>query len=71
LAKIPRDSARRITRAIREVSEGSGNPTRVRKLTGKNLWRLKVGGLRVIYKMESESTVLLVVKIEPRGDIYK
>ena len=71
LTKMPRDSARRVTRAIRELAEGTASPAKTGKLSGKDSWRLRVGGIRVIYSFEEESGDILVVKIGPRGDIYK
>ena len=37
----------------------------------EGLYRYRVGGLRVIYKVEVEKIVVLVVAIGSRGDIYK
>jgi mRNA interferase RelE/StbE len=71
LARIPRNSARKITQAIRHVAEGTGRQTNTRKLSGRDLWRLRVGRLRVIYESNEESGVMLVLKIGPRGDVYK
>ena len=71
LARMPRDPAQKIIRSIRDVAEGTGNPAKTKKLSGRDLWRLKLGGLRVIYKLENEANVLMVIKIGPRGDVYK
>ena len=71
LARIPRDSAQKITRAIRSIAGGTGKRANSRKLSGRDLWRLKVGGLRVIYRLDDENKVLLEIKIGPRGDVYK
>jgi mRNA-degrading endonuclease RelE of RelBE toxin-antitoxin system len=70
LARLPRDSARKIVRAIKRVAAGKVEPHKIRKLSGRNQWRLRVGGQRVIYELESE-TKLLGVKIGPRGDVCK
>ena len=71
LARMPRDSAKKVVRAIKDIGDGVGNHVKTRKLSGRNLWRLKVVGLRVIYQMKDEANVLFVVKIGPRGDVYK
>jgi mRNA interferase RelE/StbE len=71
LARMPRGSARKITRAIRDIAAGACSRAKTRKLSGRDLWRLKVDGLRVIYKLDDKNGILLVVKIGPRGDVYK
>jgi len=43
----------------------------VTKLVGRSGYRLRVGDWRVIYELQAEQFMLLVVKIGPRGDIYE
>ena len=48
------------------------NPGKVKKLQGKGgLYRYAVGGLRVIYAIDSANHKVGVITILPRGDIYK
>ena len=70
LARLPRNSAQKIARAIKCVAAGKDEPYKIKKLSGRNQWRLRVGRQRVIYELENE-TKLLVLKIGPRGDVYK
>ena len=40
-------------------------------LTGSDYWRLRVGGYRAICNVQKGVLILLVIKVGPRGDIYK
>jgi len=40
-------------------------------LKGREGFRLKVGQYRVIYTRQDDRLIIEVVKIRPRGDIYK
>ncbi len=47
-------------------------PAGVVKLKGEeNLYRIRVGDYRVIYNVQDERLLVLVVKIGPRGNIYR
>ncbi|WP_096200079.1 type II toxin-antitoxin system RelE family toxin [Bacillus sp. FJAT-45350] len=35
------------------------------------MYRVRVGDLRLIYRVENERLLIIVLKIGPRGDIYK
>lgn len=47
-------------------------PAGVVKLKGEeNLYRIRVGDYRVIYNVQDERLLVLVVKIGPRGNVYR
>lgn len=70
LARMPANTAARI-RA--KVSQYAGDPAslgnNVKRLTGSDYVRLRVGDYRVI--MLPDGTVLLIVAIGARGSIYE
>lgn len=35
------------------------------------LWRLRVGGYRIVYKIMEDRLVIVIVAVGPRGDVYK
>ena len=43
----------------------------VEKLINREGFRLRIGDWRVIYKVDGDTFIILVVKIKPRGDAYK
>lgn len=56
---------KRIMDAVDELPEGS-----IRKLQGREGYRLTIGGFRVLFDYIDNATID-VVAIGPRGDIYK
>jgi mRNA interferase RelE/StbE len=57
-------SRERIMKAIRRLPSGD-----VKKLQGENGYRIRVGDYRVIF--DHEGNVLMVIKIDSRGQVYK
>ncbi len=35
------------------------------------LWKLRVGGYRIVYKIIEDRVVVVIVAVGPRGDVYK
>lgn len=70
LRKMPSKTARRILEGMAKLA---ANPDRqdldVKKLAGRDGFRLRVGDWRVIYTKGGH--VLAVERIGPRGDVYK
>jgi len=47
-------------------------PPNSRKLVGyDDLYRLRVGDWRIIYAIQNEELIILVIKIAPRGEVYQ
>lgn len=70
--KIPRT----VTKLIREKLEAiAANPyadhPNAKKLQGRDGYRLRVGGWRVIYEIQNEQLVILVLRVAPRGEVYR
>ena len=38
---------------------------------GENVFRVRFGDFRLLYKVNNEKLVILIIKIGPRGDVYK
>ena len=71
LDELPTPLRRRITEAI-EGLESKPRPHGVKKLTGaENLWRIRVGDFRIVYTIEDDRLIVLVVKIGHRREIYR
>jgi mRNA interferase RelE/StbE len=70
LRRLPRDLVRRIDEAVRGL-ERDPRPPGCRKLSGhETLYRIRVGDWRIIYAVEEDRLVVLVIEITPRGDAY-
>jgi len=70
LAKIPKSYRPKI---IQEINQLSNNPypNQCKKLTGRDAWRIRIGSYRVIYEINDDELIVLVVAIGYRQDIYK
>ncbi len=42
-----------------------------KKLQGREGYRLRVGDWRVIYEIQNDQLVILVLKVAPRGEVYR
>ena len=70
LSRLDRPTQRRIIAAVDDLAEA--NRGDIRRLEGSHdeVFRLRVGGWRVIFSYLNETT-LVVLRIRPRGDVYK
>jgi mRNA interferase RelE/StbE len=67
---------RNTTQLIREKLENiAADPyadhPKAKKLQGREGYRLRVGDWRVIYKIQDDQLIIVVLKIASRGEIYK
>lgn len=72
LARMPRNVAERIRAKIVELAADPAAARNVKKLQAREGYRLRVGDWRVIYKLDEETGMLVVIVIDigPRGGIY-
>ena len=66
IESLDRKSKQRIKAAIEKIPNGDIKPLQ----GSSSLFRLKTGTLRIIFTYPDKSTVL-IIKIGPRGDVYK
>ena len=71
LARLPLNWQKRIVAKIKEVAVDPYAPNNnLTKLQGRDGYRLRVGDWRVIYELQDDRLVMLVLDVEPRGDVY-
>ena len=71
LKKLPKPLVERLLNAARSLQEDP-RPAGFKKLTGfENLYRIRVGDWRIIYSIEDNILLVLVITIKPRGEVYK
>lgn len=70
LRRMPANLSRRIMGKIDQfASDPRGQANNVKALKGSTFIRLRVGDWRVI--MDDKGSVLAVLEVGPRGDVYK
>lgn len=71
IRRLAPDMQRRVLRALAAL-ETNPRPPQSRKLAGhENLWRLRVGDWRIIYTIEDERLIVIIVGVGHRGDVYR
>lgn len=70
LGKLPVQQFERIRDRIRGLATNP-RPAGVRKLTGREGWRLRVGSYRVLYEIDDKQRTVLIVHIGHRRDVYR
>jgi mRNA interferase RelE/StbE len=72
LLKMPSNTAQTIRAKIEQLAGDPHAPNNnVKKLTGGSGYRLRVGDWRVLYELEDDRLVIVVVKVKPRGEAYR
>lgn len=71
LVRMPRDQAMRVRRKLDELARDPTGAPNVRKLTEQPGFRLRVGDWRVVYLLQNDRLVVQIIRIAPRGGVYK
>ncbi|WP_257266459.1 type II toxin-antitoxin system RelE/ParE family toxin [Endozoicomonas sp. ONNA2] len=66
LRKVSEPDRSRMQTAINKLPGGD-----VKKLVGETGYRLRVEGWRIVYEIEHDRLMIEVIKISPRGKVYK
>jgi mRNA interferase RelE/StbE len=71
LRAMPAPTARLIRTKLDELARDPRAMRNVKKLTDHPGYRLRVGDWRVVYLLREHELIIVVVKIAPRGGVYK
>lgn len=72
LLKMPRNIAQLIREKLNQVaSDPFASIPNAKKLQGRPGYRLRIGDWRVIYEINEDEIMIIVMKIAPRGEVYK
>jgi len=72
LARLPLKIKSVIVNILHQLASNSDSPSLdIEVLKGREGFRLRVGHYRIIYTRQDDRLIIEVVKIRPRGDIYK
>jgi mRNA interferase RelE/StbE len=70
LKKIPKKELKKITDRIQALSSDP-RPPGCEKLAAQNAYRIRQGTYRIIYTIEDDQLIILIIKIGHRRDIYR
>lgn len=70
LADIPAKDQKRIVAKIRGLAENP-RPPGCEKLSGEEKYRLRQGNYRILYRVNDDAVIVVVVKIADRKEVYK
>lgn len=72
LIKMPKKTANLIREKLEQVANDPFATTpNAKKLQGRPGYRLRVGDWRVIYEINKNEVVIVVIKIAHRGEVYQ
>ena len=69
---MPRNAAKLIREKLDDIAVNPyADHPNAKKLQGREGYRLRVGDWRVVYKIQNEQLIVVVMKIASRGEVYK
>lgn len=71
LKVLPRNVQLGIVSKIEQLAANPFAMPQVKKLIGREGYRLRVGDWRIIYEIQGDKLVIYVLAIAPRGGVYK
>ena len=71
LVKLQPKRTAKIRESIALVANGDTEGLNIVYMKSVDTYRLRVGDYRVIYEVRNDELLLVVIKVGPRGDIYK
>ena len=70
IAKLGRDLQVRVVARI-ELLAQDPRPSGCKKLAGSEYWRIRIGEYRVVYSIEDQQLMVLVIRVAHRRDVYR
>ena len=70
--RVPHNVGERIREKLAQIADDPfAKHPNTAKLQGRPGYRLRVGDWRVIYEIQQEELVMMVIKIASRGEVYR
>jgi mRNA interferase RelE/StbE len=72
LTRLPRNVATTVREKLEAIAAAPyADHPNAKKLQGREGYRLRVGDWRVIYEIQNDQLVILVLRVAPRGEVYR
>lgn len=70
IEKLPDKIEARILDRISELEENP-RPSDVKKLNGRDAWRVRVGDYRIIYEIADRRLTVILIQVAHRREVYR
>jgi mRNA interferase RelE/StbE len=70
LSRLDSSIQGKIIEKIRNLADNP-RPSGTKKLAGRDAWRIRLGDYRIIYEINDDELIILVVVIGHRREVYK
>ncbi len=71
LKKLPKDVILKVIDAVEDLVKNP-YPTGCRKIIGAEItYRIRVGNYRILYSVEKNNLIILIIRVSHRRDVYK
>ncbi|AHB13817.1 type II toxin-antitoxin system RelE/ParE family toxin [Dehalococcoides mccartyi] len=70
LDKLPKKDFEAVIETIKELAN-TPRPKGIEKLKGLGLWRVRQGDYRIVYNIDDKQSLVIIVRIGNRRDIYR
>lgn len=70
LKKLPKHVLNAVTRTI-DALAGDPRPSGAKRLSAREEWKIRVGDYRILYVIEDERLIVVIVKVGHRSDVYR
>ncbi len=70
LDRLPKSDFQAVVQAIKELVQ-TPRPRGVEKVKGTGLWRIRQGDYRIIYSINDNQQLVIVVRIGHRKEVYR
>lgn len=71
LADLDRPVQRRVARRVDQLAEEPRGTGSVKLRGADDVWRVRVGDYRIVYRIEDDRLLVLVIKVEHRREVYR
>ena len=70
LDRLPKTDFRAVIEAIKELAQ-TPMPRGVEKVKSTGLWRIRQGDYRIIYAIDDNRQIIIIVRVGHRREIYR
>lgn len=71
LRKLDPTARRRIQAAVELLADDPRPPSATRLVGGAGEWRIRTGDYRVLYEIEDDALLVLVIRVGHRREVYR